>query len=91
MLKNFFVRRNVHNRVQLRRELHEFKMAKGGNAMDHLMKFDELCHTMAAIGDTLDDSEQLVILLGSLSEDFDQIVKIMENMSGIDVFTREGE
>lgn len=86
-LKNFFVQRNVHNRIQLRRELHEFKMAKGGNALDHLMKFDELCQTMAAIGDTLDDSEQLVILLGSLSEDFDQIVKIMENMSGIDVFT----
>jgi hypothetical protein len=73
---------NVHNRIQLR----AFKMAKGSNALDHLMKFDEQCLTMGAIGDALNNSEQLVILLGSLSDDFDQIVKIIENMGNMDLF-----
>lgn len=86
VLKNFFVRRTIHNRVELRRQLHEFKMAKGGNVMDHLMKFDELCQSMASIGDIIDESEQLVVLLGSMSSDFDQIVKIIENMGEMDLF-----
>ena len=86
-LKNFFVRQSVHNRVQVRRQLHEFKMAKGSNIMDHLMKFDELCLSLATIGDAVSESEQLVILLGSLPDDYDAIIKIIENISDMTLFT----
>ena len=50
ILKNFFLRQSMHNRVQLRRQLHEFKLAKGGSIMDHFLRFDELCLTMQAVG-----------------------------------------
>uniref|UniRef100_M4C211 Uncharacterized protein n=1 Tax=Hyaloperonospora arabidopsidis (strain Emoy2) TaxID=559515 RepID=M4C211_HYAAE len=50
ILNTFFLRQNMHNRVQLRRQLHEFKLAKGGSIMDHLLRFDELCMTMQAVG-----------------------------------------
>ena len=86
ILKNFFLRRSIHNRVQMRRQVHEFKMEKGSNVMTHLLKFDELCMSMQAIGDEIKADEQLVLLLGSLSEDYDQIVKIIENMEGMDLF-----
>ena len=29
ILKNIFLRQSMHNRVQLRRQLHEFKLSKG--------------------------------------------------------------
>ena len=86
ILKNFFIRRSIHNRVQMRRQLHEFKMVKGSSLMNHLMKFDELCESMSAIGDYVDPEEQLVILLGSVSEEYDPTVKIIENMQGMDIF-----
>ncbi|OWZ20104.1 polyprotein [Phytophthora megakarya] len=42
-LRGFFVKQNVHYRVQLRMQLHEFAMAAGDDLMQHLMQFDELC------------------------------------------------
>ena len=33
ILKNLFVRRNTHNCIQIRRQVHECKMGKGGNAL----------------------------------------------------------
>lgn len=86
ILRSFFLRRSIHNRVQMRRQLHEFKMEKGGSVMDHFLKFDELCVSMQAIGDEVSRDEQLVILLGSLSDEYDQIVKIIENMGTMDLF-----
>uniref|UniRef100_A0AAV1U6D5 Polyprotein n=1 Tax=Peronospora matthiolae TaxID=2874970 RepID=A0AAV1U6D5_9STRA len=76
----------MHNRVQLRRQLHEFKLAKGGSIMDHFLRFDELCMTMQAVGQEISQDEHLVILLGSLTRDYDPIVKIIENMPGMTLF-----
>uniref|UniRef100_A0AAV1U517 Polyprotein n=1 Tax=Peronospora matthiolae TaxID=2874970 RepID=A0AAV1U517_9STRA len=86
ILKTFFLRQSMHNRVQLRRQLHEFKLAKGGSIMDHFLRFDELCMTMQAVGQEISQDEHLVILLGSLTRDYDPIVKIIENMPGMTLF-----
>ena len=86
ILKTFFLRQSMHNRVQLRRQLHEFKLAKGGSIMDHFMRFDELCMTMQAVGQEISQEEHLVILLGSLTREYDPIVKIIENMPGMTLF-----
>uniref|UniRef100_A0AAV1T807 Polyprotein n=1 Tax=Peronospora matthiolae TaxID=2874970 RepID=A0AAV1T807_9STRA len=87
ILKNFFLRQSMHNRVQLRRQLHEFKLAKGGSIMDHFLRFDELCMTMQAVGQELSPDEHLVILLGSLTKEYDPIVKIIENMADVTLFS----
>ena len=86
ILKTLFLRQSIHNRVQMQRQLHEFKMQKGGNMMDHFLKFDEMCMSMQAIGDEVSQEKQLVILLGSLSEEYDQITKSIENLQGINLF-----
>ncbi|OWZ15331.1 LOW QUALITY PROTEIN: polyprotein [Phytophthora megakarya] len=75
-LREFFV--NLHNRVQLRKQLHEFQVASRDNIMDHLMKFDDLCMRLSAVGDEGREYERLVILLGSLTSDYDSMVKIIE-------------
>ena len=50
-------------------------MKKGGSVMDHFLWFDELCMSMQAIGAYTDLNEQLVVLIGSMSEDPDQIIR----------------
>ncbi|KAG6623521.1 putative polyprotein [Phytophthora cinnamomi] len=73
-----FVNPNLHNRVQPRKQLHEFEMGAGDDLMHHLMQFDELCLRLSVVGDTLGDEERLVILPGSLTHENDEMVKIIE-------------
>uniref|UniRef100_A0AAV1USC1 Uncharacterized protein n=1 Tax=Peronospora matthiolae TaxID=2874970 RepID=A0AAV1USC1_9STRA len=51
--------------------------------MDHLLKFDELCLKLRAAGDSMDDDEKLVLLLGSLSSEIDDMVRIIEAHSNV--------
>ncbi|KAE8886212.1 hypothetical protein PF005_g15403 [Phytophthora fragariae] len=83
MLREFFVKQNLHNRFQLRKQLHEFQMTSGTDLMDHLLKFDDLCLRLSAVGDKLNDDEKLVILLGSLSSEYDTMLKIIEAHSSV--------
>ena len=53
ILRVFFSQQNLHNRVQLRKQLSEFELEEGGNLMNHLMRFDELCLKMAAVGEKI--------------------------------------
>uniref|UniRef100_A0AAV1UMZ6 Polyprotein n=1 Tax=Peronospora matthiolae TaxID=2874970 RepID=A0AAV1UMZ6_9STRA len=66
ILKTFLLRQSVHNRVQLRWQIHEFKVTKGGSKMDHFLRFDELCMTLQAVREEPSQDEHLIILLGSL-------------------------
>ena len=50
--------------------------------MDHLVRFDEPCTTMQAVGQEISPEEHFVILLGSLTRDYDPIAKTIENMPG---------
>ena len=69
----------------MRRQLHEYKMQKGGSVMDDFLKLDELCiqckpsvmkfRAWAACDATW-----------KLSDEYDQIVKIIEDMGEIDLF-----
>ncbi|KAF4146819.1 gag-polypeptide of LTR copia-type [Phytophthora infestans] len=58
-------------------------MAPGSDLLDHLLKFDDLCLRLSAVGDDLSDDEKLVILLGSLSSEYDAMVKIIEAHSSV--------
>nr|CCA24076.1 putative polyprotein [Albugo laibachii Nc14] len=60
-LKTFIIIRSIHNRVQIRRKLHEFKMMKKKSIMNHFLKLDGLCMSMQAVGDEVSHDEQLVI------------------------------
>ena len=53
--------------------------------MDHFLKFDEMCMWMQAVGDEISQDKQLVILLGSFPEEYNQISKIIENMPCMDL------
>ncbi|POM64196.1 Retrotransposon Tca5 Polyprotein [Phytophthora palmivora] len=78
ILREFIVQQNLYNRVQLRKELHEFLMSAGGDLMAHLMAFDDICLRLTAVGETLAEDERIVIPLGSLPQEYDGMVKTIE-------------
>ncbi|KAE8908337.1 hypothetical protein PF005_g24995 [Phytophthora fragariae] len=77
-LRGFFVKQTLHNRVQLRKELHAFALGQGEDLMKHIVRFDDLCSRLAAVGETVSEDERLVILLGSLPPEYDAMVRIIE-------------
>nr|CCA28238.1 putative polyprotein [Albugo laibachii Nc14] len=62
-------------------------MDRGDQLMDHMMKFDELTMEMATLGDEINEEDMLVILLGSLPVDFEPIIRILENMPGMNLMS----
>ncbi|GMF52294.1 unnamed protein product [Phytophthora fragariaefolia] len=78
-LEAFFVRRSLHNPIQLRRQLHEFRMASGSDLLEHLLQFDTMCMNITAVGDQLAEDGKMVILLGILSSDYDSMTKVALN------------
>ncbi|OWZ24418.1 polyprotein [Phytophthora megakarya] len=83
ILLEFYNRTTMHNRVTMTRRLHEFKMEDGSTMARHLHKFDELIVGLQTLGEPLDDSRQLVILLSSLPAEYELIVSIVENSKDV--------
>ncbi|KAJ0389295.1 hypothetical protein P43SY_011789 [Pythium insidiosum] len=79
LLREYYNRSNLQNRIALTRKLHDFKMEEGSNMASHLDRFGELVVAMEAVGDAMDESRQLVILLGSLPAEYETIVTVIEN------------
>lgn len=77
-LRDFLVKQTLHNRVQMRKELRAFALGPGGDLMTHIVRFDELCSRLTAVGEAILEDERLVILLGSLPQEYDAMVRIIE-------------
>ncbi|GMF66182.1 unnamed protein product [Phytophthora lilii] len=88
-LKAFFVKQSLHNRVQLRKQLHEFTLGSGENLMTHIVRFDDLCARLAAVGEKMTDDEKIVILLGSLPQEYDTMVRIIESQEHVTLLDRK--
>ncbi|GMF20289.1 unnamed protein product [Phytophthora lilii] len=69
---------SLHNRVQRGKQLHEFTLGSGEDLMTHIARFDDLCARLAAVGEKMTDDEKVVILLGSLPQEYDTMVRIIE-------------
>nr|CCA25906.1 AlNc14C331G10692 [Albugo laibachii Nc14] len=68
LVRSATVLRNTNNRIQMRRQVHNFRMENGGNALEHHMKFDEIYTKPAAVGDSMDQDGHIILSLGSLSD-----------------------
>ncbi|CEG48566.1 polyprotein [Plasmopara halstedii] len=78
MLRAFFVKQSLHKRAQLRKELHVFSLGTGGDLMKYIMTLDDLSSRMTAIGEVAPEDEKLVVSPGSLSQEYDAIIRIIE-------------
>ena len=79
VLRDFYNRSTLHNRVTMTRRLHAFKMESGTGMAQHLDAFDELVVGLQTLGEVVDEARQLVVLLSSLPSEYDMISSIIEN------------
>lgn len=70
ILKAHFNRSSLKNRFLITKELHAFNMEPGTRFAEHAEKFKELVVKMGTIGERLDETRQIVLLLGRLTEDY---------------------
>ena len=57
--------------------------------MQHFQEFEEICLSMEALEECLSAEEKLVFVLGSLSEGHGEIIRIIENMHGMDILNQK--
>uniref|UniRef100_A0AAV1TM32 CCHC-type domain-containing protein n=1 Tax=Peronospora matthiolae TaxID=2874970 RepID=A0AAV1TM32_9STRA len=79
ILRDFYNRITLHNRVEMTRRLHEFKMKNASTMSKHLDDFDELGVGPQTLVEPVDDSRQLVVLLSILPMDYELISSIVAN------------
>ena len=55
ILRDFYNRSTLHNRVTMTRRLHDFKMENGSSLSKHLDAFDELVVVLQTLGEPVDE------------------------------------
>ncbi|GMG15619.1 unnamed protein product [Phytophthora fragariaefolia] len=73
----------LRNRLIVTKKLHNFKMEPGTRFAVHVDRFKELALQMETIGETLDETRQLVLLLGSLMAEYRMISTVLENTANM--------
>lgn len=64
LIRDCYDRNNLQNHIALTRRLREFQMEERSIIAAHLDTFGEIVLAMEVVGDPIDQSRQLVILLG---------------------------
>ncbi|KAE8974734.1 hypothetical protein PR002_g25817 [Phytophthora rubi] len=79
MLEELFNRNTLKNRLVITNKLHNFKMESGSRFAVHVDQFKQIVLQMETIGEPLDETRQLVLLLGSLTDEYRMISAVLEN------------
>ncbi|KAE8981011.1 hypothetical protein PR001_g24123, partial [Phytophthora rubi] len=79
MLEEQFNRNTLKNRLIVTKKLHNFKMESGTRFAVHVDQFKEIVLQMETVGEPLDETRQLVLLLGSLTDEYRMISTVLEN------------
>lgn len=69
---NFFT-----DRLYLKKQLYKLKMDKGTNARDHISKFNMRITQLLGVEIKIDEEDQMLILLTSLSKSYETLMTIL--------------
>ncbi len=77
-LRDHFQKRTWSNKLHLRRQLNDLRLAEGGSLSDHIKQVTELFSGLAIVGDAVAEEDQVVTLLSSLPRSYDVLVTALE-------------
>ncbi|POM81699.1 Rve domain containing hypothetical protein [Phytophthora palmivora] len=83
LLEELFNRKTLKNRLIVTKKLNNFKMEPGTRFANHVDQFKVIVLQMGTIGEPLDETRQLVLLLGSLTDEYKMISTVLENTPNI--------
>ncbi|POM74969.1 Integrase catalytic core protein, partial [Phytophthora palmivora] len=78
-----FNRKTLKNRLVVTKMLNNFKMEPGTRFANHVDQLKEIVLQMETIEEPLDEARQLVLLLGSLTDEYKMISTVLENTPNI--------
>lgn len=76
-------RNTLKNKILITKEMHNFKMQDGTRFQDHIDKFSELVSKLESVGEDMDDTRHIVLVLGSLTNEYQVIASVLENTPNI--------
>ncbi|ETM56754.1 hypothetical protein F441_00344 [Phytophthora nicotianae CJ01A1] len=83
MLEEDFNKKMLKNRLLVTKTLNNFKMEPGIKFASHVDQFKEIVRQMETIGKALEEARQLVLLLGSLTDEYKMISTVLENTPNV--------
>ncbi|XP_020266969.1 uncharacterized protein LOC109842514 [Asparagus officinalis] len=69
ILNNKYLTKNIENQLHLKKIFYQFKMNRGVSIREHVNNFTKLLSDMANVDIMVDDEDNAMLLLCSLSED----------------------
>ncbi|RAW22074.1 hypothetical protein PC110_g21488 [Phytophthora cactorum] len=73
----------LKNRLLVTKKLHSFKMEPGTKFAVHVDKFKEVALQMESIGESLNETRQIVVLLGSLTDEYRILATVVKNTPNV--------
>lgn len=84
-LKTYHEKPNMTSRVSLLKRLCSINLAEGGDMEKHLVVLDELFERLDNVGQQLDDTLKVAMILRSLPDSFDNLVMALESRADADI------
>jgi len=73
-LEKLYLEKNLTTKLNLKRDLYMLKMEDGANLMEHLNVFKELLDQLGRVDIKVEEKDQTLLLLTSLSDSFEHMV-----------------
>ncbi|POM74894.1 Hypothetical protein PHPALM_8070 [Phytophthora palmivora] len=83
LLEEHFNRKTLKNRLIATKKLNNFTIEPGTRFTTHVDQFKKVVIQMETIGEPLDETRQLVLLLVSLTDEYKMVSTVLENTPNI--------
>ena len=71
---HLYMRKNMCNKLMLKKQLYSLRMQEGGNVVDHIQQFDQMWNELLNVGVKFEEEDKSLLLLCSLPPSFDALV-----------------
>ena len=73
-LEGLYMRKNLTNKLYMKKQLYSLHMKEGSNLLEHLNTFNMLNIQLSSFGVDYEDEDKVLLLLASLPTSFDHLV-----------------
>ena len=77
-LAKHFQQKTLSRKIHLRRKLYSAKLSQNGDMIEHINNVKTIAEHLEAIGDPIAEHDLVIILISSLTEEFDFLITALE-------------
>ena len=80
-LAKHFQQKTLSRKIHLRRKLYSAKLSQNGDMIEHINNVKTIAEHLEAIGDPIAEHDLVIILISSLTEEFDFLITALETIA----------